>query len=99
MVDKDRCHGSCYTCNNLSDKLCVLSKAQEVILKVFKTIIGLSKSKLLVKHISCDCKCILDGKECDSKQKCNTGKCQCEYKKNYIWNPSICACECEYLNL
>ena len=47
----------------------------------------------------CECKCKFDGRKCDSNQKWNNDKCQCECKKNhicekdYIWNPATCCCE------
>ena len=60
--------------------------------------------KMLVKHISYDCKCKFNSSTCNSNQKWNNGKCPCECKKycsckkDYSWNPSICTCEnSEYL--
>ena len=52
------------------------------------------------KPISCQCKCKFDGKKCNSNQKWNNDKCQCECKnlkehvceKGYIWNPATFSC-------
>ena len=56
-------------------------------------------AKTLVKHISCDWKPIFNSTTCNSDQKWNNNKCQCECKncrtctKDYSWNPSTCICE------
>ena len=66
---------------------------------MFNIITGINESKTLTKHLSCKCKCKFDGRKCNSNQKWNNDKCQCEYKKNdicrkyYIWNPATCSCE------
>ena len=58
-------------------------------------ITGIHQSKTLTKHISCEYKCKLDGRECNSNQKWNNDKSWCECKKHnicekdYIWNPAI----------
>ena len=51
-------------------------------------------------HISCECKCKLDGRKCNS----DNNKCRCECKKryvrekDYIWNPATFCCQnCNYL--
>ena len=64
-------------------------------------------SKILTKHISCEYICKFDGRKCNSNQKWNNDKCQCECKnpkekntceKDYIWNHTTCSCEnVEYL--
>ena len=41
----------------------------------------IDKSKTLIKHISCECRCELDGKNCTYKQICYNDKFQGEYKK------------------
>ena len=57
----------------------------------------INESKTLAKHISCKCKCIFDGRKCNSKQNWNNDKCRCECKKHnicengYIWNPATCS--------
>ena len=59
-------------------------------------IAGINESKTLAKHISCECKCIFDGRNCYSEQQQNNHKGRCECKKShackkyYIWNPATC---------
>ena len=67
----------------------------------------INASKILAKHVSCECECKFDGSKCSSNQKCNNDKRRCECKnkkkhyaceKDYIWNPATCSCEnVEYL--
>ena len=58
-------------------------------------ITAIHQSKTLTKHISCEYKCKLDGRACNSNQKWNNDKSWCECKKHnicekdYIWNPAI----------
>ena len=58
-----------------------------------------NESKTLTMHISCECKCRFDGRNCDSNEKWNNDKCWCECKKHHIWekdsicNPATCSCE------
>ena len=48
---------------------------------MFNMITGISESKALTKHISCQCKCRFDEKKCNSDQWWNDNKFQCEGKK------------------
>ena len=61
-VKLDRCVGSCNTLNDLSNKVCVPNKTEDLNLSVFNMITGINESKTLTKHISCECKCRFDGK-------------------------------------
>ena len=38
-------------------------------------IVGISESKTLTKHVSCECKCKFDSRKCDSNPKWNNHKC------------------------
>ena len=78
----DRCVGSCNTVNNLSNKVCVPNKKEDLKLIMFNMIRGINESKTLIKHISCEYKCKFDGRKCNSNQKWNSDKCQCECKKH-----------------
>ena len=42
---------------------------------------GINESKTLTKGISCECKCKLDSRKCNSNQKWNIDKCryECRY--------------------
>ena len=59
----DRCVGSFNTLNDLSNKVCVPNKAEDLSIYVLNTFTGINKSKILAKHVSCKCKCKFDGKK------------------------------------
>ena len=58
----DRCFKSCNTLNDLSNKVCVPNKTEDSNLSMFNMITGINESKTLTEHISCECKCRVDGK-------------------------------------
>ena len=74
-VKLDRCAGSCNTLNDLSNKVCIPNKTDDLNLSVFNMITGINESKTLTKHISCECKCRFDGRKCNSNQWWNNNKC------------------------
>ena len=100
-VKLDRCVGGCNTLNDLSNKLCIPIKIEDINLSMFNMISGINQSKTLAKHISCECECKLDGRKCNSNEWMNKDKCRCESKKHhicgneYVWNSSTCICENE----
>ena len=51
-VNLDRCVRSCDTLNDLSNKVCVPNKTEDLNLSVFNMITGINESKTLTKHIS-----------------------------------------------
>ena len=53
-VKLDRCVGRCNTLNDLSNKVCVPSKTEDLNLSRFNKITGINKLKTLTKHISCN---------------------------------------------
>ena len=61
-VKLDTCVVSCNTLNDLSNKVCVLNKTEDLYLSMFNMIAGINKSKTLTKHISCEGICRLYGK-------------------------------------
>ena len=67
-IKLDRYVGSCNTLNDLSNKVCIPNKTEDLNLSVFNMITGINESKLLTKHISCECKCKFDGTKCSSNQ-------------------------------
>ena len=67
-VKLDRCVENCNTLNNLSDKVCVPNKTEDLNLRMFSIITGINKSKTLTKYISCECKCRFYGRKCNSDQ-------------------------------
>ena len=62
-VQLDKYVGSCNTLNDLSNKVCVPNKTEDLNLSVFNMITGINKSKTLAKHISSNCKCKFDGRK------------------------------------
>ena len=102
MVILNRWDGSFNTLDDLSSRICVPNKKEDVNINVVKMIIRRRESETLTKHILCDCKCICDGRKSNSNQKWNKTKCFCESKnpmkhcsskENYIWSACTCAYE------
>ena len=95
----DRCVESCNTLNDLSNKVCVPNKTEDLNLSVFNMITEIKESKTFTKHISCESKCKFYRRKCNLDQCWNNNKCQCECKKNhvcekdYVWNPATSSCE------
>ena len=74
VVKLDRCPGSCNTINDVSNKVCVPSKTEDLNLSKFNMITEINESETLTNHISCECKCKFDGKKCNSNQWWNNDK-------------------------
>ena len=53
--------------NDLSNRVCVPSKTEDLNLHIFDMITGINELKTLTKHISCKCKYNFDGRNCNSK--------------------------------
>ena len=81
LVKLDRCAGSYNTLNDLSTKVCVSNKTEDLYLSVFNMITGINESKVLTKHISCGCKCKVDGRNCNSDQWLNNDN---ECRKRHV---------------
>ena len=71
---------SCNTLNDLSDKVYLLSKAEDLNLNVFSMITGITESETLTKHISLKCKFKFNSRKYNLNQKWNNNKWQCECK-------------------
>ena len=84
-VKLDTCVGSCNTLNDLSNKVCVPNKTKDLNLSVLNMI-----TRTLTKHISCEYKCRVDEKKCNSYQWRNNNKCRCECKERHV-------CEKDYV--
>ena len=67
-VKLDRCAGNCSTLNDLSNKVCIPNKTEDLNLNVFNMISGINELKILKKHILCECKCRFDERKCNSDQ-------------------------------
>ena len=46
----------CNTLNDISNKVCVPNRTEDLNLSVFNMLAGLKESKVLTKHMSCECK-------------------------------------------
>ena len=75
---------SCNTANDLSGKVCVPIKTEDLNLSVFNMITRINESKTSTKHTSCECECGFGGRECNSDQWWNNGNCRCECKKCHV---------------
>ena len=62
MVNLHRYNGCCDTLDDISGRICVPDKTEDVNLIVFYIITRTNESKTLIKHISSKFKCKLDGK-------------------------------------
>ena len=81
-------------------RICIPCKIEDLILIVFNTVTGINESNILIKQISCECRCEFGARKSDPRQKWI--KCQWECKKplrhctceeDYARNPGTCACE------
>ena len=96
MISLDKYYESCNVDDDLSTKVCVPIKTKNV---SFNTITKINEAKIFVKYILSDCKCKFDRETCNSNQKLNNDKCQCECAKyctcikDYCQNPSTSICE------
>ena len=70
-VKLDQCVGSCNTLN----KVCVQNRTKDFNLIVFNMITVINEPIRMKKHISCICKCKLDGTKCNSNQWWHNNKC------------------------
>ena len=75
MVNSYRCDGSCNTLNDVSNKVYVPNKKEDLNLSFFNMITGTNELKTLAKNISYKCKCKFDGRKRNSNQKWNNDKC------------------------
>ena len=94
-----KCVGCCNTVNDMSNRVCLPNKTEDLNVRGFNMISGKDKSKILTKNISCVCESRFKKKKCNSYQWWNNDKLPCECKKGhvcekqYIWNPATSSCE------
>ena len=88
--------------NDIWNRVCVQNKTKGLNTHILNMIRRINESNILTKHISWKCECKFDGRKCNSNQKWNNNKYQCEcknlkehnaFKKGYIWNSATCSCE------
>ena len=74
-VKLDKCAGSCNTLNDLSNRVYVPNKTEDLNLSVLNVITGINESETLTRHLSCECKCRFEGRKSNSDQWWNNNKC------------------------
>ena len=60
MISLDKCNRSCNAVDDLSINTCVLNEAKDINVKGFNMIARIYEAKILIKLITCDCKCKFD---------------------------------------
>lgn len=80
VVILHRCTGSCKTVDNLSNRMPIPNKTDDVNLSVFDMTPGISESQISTKHVSCQFKGKFGSKKCNFNQKWNNNKCRCACK-------------------
>ena len=69
MNNLDKYNGTCNAVDDLSIKIYVPSKTEDVNAKVLNMVTRIYQTKTLVKYILCDCKCKFISLKCNSNQK------------------------------
>ena len=80
MVNFDKCTWGYNTVDDPSNKIYVPHKTKDVNVSVFKMITRINELKTLAKHLSIECICKFDTRNCNSNQKWNNDKFPCECK-------------------
>ena len=88
VANVDRYVGSCNTLSDISNRVYVPNKTEDLNLHVFNMITGMNESKTLTKHISCKCECKLDGRKPNPNQRWNNDNVDVCVK---IWKSIMCA--------
>ena len=65
-VNLDRFMRRFNTVNDLSNKVCLPNKTEDLDLSLCNMITRINESKILTRHISCKCKCKFDGRKYNS---------------------------------
>ena len=80
VVNLGKCAESCNTLNDLSNRVCVPNKTEDLNIHAFNMIIGKKESKILTK---------------DTWWNNNTCECRKHHvsKKDYVWNPATRSCQ------
>ena len=68
-VSVNMCGRSCYTIDDSCARVCVTNKVKYMNVKVFNLISVVNKTRFLVEHASCECKCGLNEGAFNSKKR------------------------------
>ena len=89
VLKLDRCVRCFNAVNDVSNRVCVPSKTEDLKLSMFNMITVINQSYV--------CKYKFDGKKCNSDQWLNNDKYRYECKKHHVCekdlNPAACSCE------
>ena len=69
MVSLDTCNVSCNSLADLSSRIYVSNKAEDVNVSIFNIITKINESKTLTKYVLFDCKRKFDGRTCNSNHE------------------------------
>ena len=103
-IKTGKCSGSCNNINDPYPKMCVPDVIKHLNVKVFNLMLRTNEARHTKWHETYKCKCRLEASVFNNKQRWNDDKCQWECKeligkgvcdRGYIWNPSICECQCD----
>ena len=107
VLKYNKCNGSYNNINDPYASLRVPDVVKNMNVKVFNLMSWSNQTKHIEWHETCKCKCRLDSRVCNNKQRWNEDKCRCKCReelsdkercnKRFIWNPSNCSCECDKL--
>ena len=80
MVGLDKYSESWNSVDDLSGKICVPNKTNDVNVKACDMVTNKNETTTMLKHISCDCKWKYNSTACSSNRKLNNDISQCECK-------------------
>ena len=83
-IKTSKCIGSCNNINDPYATVCVPDVVKDLYVKVFNLMSRSNETRHMKWHKTCMCKCRLDASVCNSKQRWNSDKCQCECKELLI---------------
>ena len=79
-IKTSKCSSSCNNINDPYPKLCIPDVVKNMNVKVFNLISKTNETRHIEWHETYKCKCRLDGRVCNNKQRWNEDKCRCECK-------------------
>ena len=94
-----KCSGSSNNINDPYAKLYVPDVVKNINVKVFNLMSRTIKTRHIIWHVTCKCKCRLDASVCNAEIKINADVNATNWltKEDGIKNPSNCDCECDKL--
>ena len=74
-IKTSKCSGCCNNINDPYAKICVSDAVKDLNVKVFNLMLTTNETRHIKSHETCKCKCRLDARVCNYKQRCNDDKC------------------------